>query len=243
MGLGYHRRPMKSLKRLAALATLYALAAPALAARPMITDDARIVDAKGCQVESWHRSNREAASQFWAVPACNPTGNLEISVGGAFEQTGGERRLAAGLVQGKTIFRPLQANDWGWGLAVGRSLDRPLGQERASSWYAYAPVSLSLRDDRLIVHLNLGLRSDRRTQRTHGTWGLGSELRLADHLQLITEAYGESGSRPFVHGGLRYWVVPDRVQVDTTVGTRLERGTQERWVTIGLRLLSPPFLP
>jgi hypothetical protein len=234
---------MKSPLRQLALAALCTLAIPALAARPMVTDDARIVDAKGCQLESWYRSSHEAAGQLWAVPACNPTGNLELSVGGALEGQGGDRRLATGLVQGKTIFKPLQPNDWGWGLAVGRSLDRPLGRARVPSWYAYAPVSVSLRDDNLVVHLNLGLRSDRGTDRTHGTWGLGSELRLASQLQLVTEVYGESGSRPFVHGGLRYWVVPDRVQVDTTIGARLERGTSERWMSLGLRLLSPPFLP
>ena len=36
-----------------------AAASTAHAARPMITDDARIVDAKSCQVETWSRFNRE----------------------------------------------------------------------------------------------------------------------------------------------------------------------------------------
>lgn len=46
------------------------------AARPMITDDARIVDAKACQVESWVKDNK-GSTEYWAIPACNFTGNLE----------------------------------------------------------------------------------------------------------------------------------------------------------------------
>jgi hypothetical protein len=37
--------------------------------------------------------------------------------------------------------------------------------------------------------------------------------------------------------------VPDRVQVDTTYGDRVGAGGMERWMSVGLRLLSPPFLP
>lgn len=234
---------MNLARCLAAPALLVAFALPAHAARPMITDDARIVDAKSCQVESWARGNREGPNQFWAFPACNPTGNLEITAGGAVQHEAGGTRLASSLVQGKTIFKPLQTNGWGLGLAVGRAVDRPSGEARAPSVYAYAPVSFSLRDDDVVVHLNLGLRNDRTLGHTFGTWGLGSEIRLRDRLQLIVETFGESRSRPFAHGGLRYWVVPDRVQVDATLGTRLQEGTREQWMSLGLRLLSPPFLP
>ena len=42
--------------------------------------------------------------------------------------------------------------------------------------------------------------------------------------------------------GVRYWVIPNRVQVDTTYGNRFGGGG-ERWISVGLRLLSPAFLP
>jgi len=51
----------------------------ARAARPMITDDARIVDAGSCQVETWVTRNRND-TEYWALPGCNFTGNLEISI-------------------------------------------------------------------------------------------------------------------------------------------------------------------
>jgi len=37
--------------------------------------------------------------------------------------------------------------------------------------------------------------------------------------------------------------VPDHVQIDTTYGNRFGSGSEERWISIGLRLLSVPFLP
>ncbi len=52
---------------------LFLSIAPAHAARPMYTDDARIVDPKSCQVESWIRFNRDS-TEYWALPACNPLG-------------------------------------------------------------------------------------------------------------------------------------------------------------------------
>ena len=36
---------------------------PAWAARPLITDDARIVDAKSCQIETWRRHN-EGSTEY-----------------------------------------------------------------------------------------------------------------------------------------------------------------------------------
>lgn len=61
---------------------LCSLAPTANAARPMVADDARIVDAKACQLESWVKKNRNS-TEYWALPACNFTGNLELTMGGA----------------------------------------------------------------------------------------------------------------------------------------------------------------
>ena len=54
----------------------------AFAARPMMTDDARIVDPQSCQLESWTKVY-ERHNEFWALPACNPFGFFELTVGGS----------------------------------------------------------------------------------------------------------------------------------------------------------------
>lgn len=237
---------MSRAPRLLSLLLLCLPAATVFAARPMITDDARIVDAKACQVEAWQRFNREEKHRSWAVPACNPTGNLELSAGGGWgtpETGSAERQLVAGLVQAKTLFKPLTPDDWGIGLAVGRSFERPGSGPRAASNYFYVPMSLAMQGDDIVMHLNLGLRDDRQLNRSFATWGLGSEIRLAPRLQLIAETFGESRNGTQVHAGLRWWLVPDRVQVDATTGGRVQPGVPGRWVSLGVRLLSPAFLP
>jgi hypothetical protein len=41
--------------------------------------------------------------------------------------------------------------------------------------------------------------------------------------------------------GLRYWIVTNHVQIDTTYGSQIGHLHDERWVSIGLRLITPPL--
>ena len=63
------------------LLLMLAAVADAHAARPFVTDDARLTTAGSCQLESWMRVYRQS-EEIWALPACNPSGNLEFTVGG-----------------------------------------------------------------------------------------------------------------------------------------------------------------
>src|SRR6188474_1899357 len=88
-----------------------ALMAPAAhAARPMVTDDARLIDPGACQVETWRRSLRDGY-EFWALPSCNATGNLELTLGRADlpEADGSGGRAVDYVLQGKTLFREMKA--------------------------------------------------------------------------------------------------------------------------------------
>src|SRR5262245_57302236 len=133
--------------------------APARGARPMMTDDARWVDPGACQVEAWQKVNR-GSRERWAFPACNP-GWLEITAGGNDlpDENGG--RMNDYVVQGKKIFRHLELNGYGYGLAVGAFFhgDPQPGQGQLKTAYFYVPMSKSFIDDRLIVHVNLGAQN------------------------------------------------------------------------------------
>jgi hypothetical protein len=231
------------LATLAAIASLTA-ATSVHAARPMVTDDARIVDAKSCQLETWARRNVES-TEFWALPACNPWGGAELTFGGAVTNLDGESHLTDNLIQVKTLFRPYEPGDWGVGFAVG-TIRRP-HRESANSWpgdtYFYVPVSVALGSDDVVLHVNGGAAHHRDERRTIGTWGLGAEVRITDRVYFIPETFALDRGRPFYQAGLRYWLIPSRVQVDATFGNRLVSETGERWFSIGMRLLSPPWFP
>ncbi|HSH72252.1 MAG TPA: hypothetical protein VK974_04265 [Methylophilaceae bacterium] len=213
-------------------------------ARPMVTDDARVVDPKSCQVESWVKLNK-GSNEFWALPGCNVGQNLEITYGGAMTRESGESTNTDMVMQAKTLLRTLKTNDYGIGLVVGhaRHPNRNNDDNMIGDAYLYVPVSLSMLDDNFVLHTNLGVIHDREEKINKVTWGIGSETLINKDTYFIAEVYGDNQSRAFHQLGLRYWLVPNRVQVDTTYGNRFANDTEERWFTVGLRLLSTPFLP
>jgi hypothetical protein len=221
------------------LALLLATAAAAHAARPFVTDDARVVDKGGCQVEAFvKRQRRYDETEFWFVPACNPWGPVELSLGGIWVKSvlpGDSRAFSA---QAKTLLRPLETNGFGLALSLGVTRLKPFGADSVLNPYFNAIGSLSLADDRVVAHANLGAVRDGVAKLTRGTWGVGAEvLVIAPRLYAIAESYGQRGEKPTLHGGVRYWVVPDRVQVDATLGAQNSGPPARRFHSLGLRIL------
>lgn len=216
--------------RLLLLALL--LAAPTVhAARPFVTDDARIVDQDGCQIETFvKRQRRFDESEFWFLPACNPWG-AELTAGHIrLDSTpSGDSRTT--VLQAKTLLKPLETNGSGFALTLG------VLANTASSPYFNAIGSFSFAGDRVVLHTNLGAIRDNVARISRGTWGAGAEILLiAPRLYGIIEAYGQRGEKPTAHTGLRIWIVPNQVQVDTTIG--MQQGSPERrFATVGLRIL------
>ena len=207
------------------------MAPVAHAARPFVTDDARVVDKGGCQVETFvKRQRRFDETEFWFVPACNPWG-AELTVGHARVDSAlsGDTRTA--IFQAKTLFKPLETNGSGFALTVGMLANT------ANSPYFNGAGSFSFADDRVVLHANLGGIRDNVARISRGTWGVGAEILLiAPRLYGIVETYGQRGEKPTLHGGVRFWIVPDRIQVDTTIG-RQNMSPERRFGTVGLRIL------
>ena len=111
MACRLHRKLKVSLT--ASLQTVLLLfAAPAYAARPFFTDDARIVD--NCQIETFYKRQRTySGSEFWFLPACNTSvaglpWNFELTVGGnRIERERNE------ILQTKLLLKPLEPNAGG----------------------------------------------------------------------------------------------------------------------------------
>ncbi|MBP8780625.1 MAG: hypothetical protein KBH33_13040, partial [Alicycliphilus sp.] len=82
------------------LTMLGAVATPSHAASPMVTDDARIVDARACQVESW-ATGRRGSTEYSIQPACNITGNLELALGSTRTNAHGHSQTTDVVLQGK----------------------------------------------------------------------------------------------------------------------------------------------
>jgi hypothetical protein len=219
-------------------------AADGYAARPLVVDDARIVDPKSCQLETWRRFNRDS-QENWALPGCNPTGNIEFTLGSAelpVDDLGVRSYTRTVQMQGKTLFKQLETNGSAYGLAVGGVVRSRGAADQVPNYYAYVPFTRSLLDDRMFVHINVGVQRIGETPVNSLTYGIGTEYGLTPRIFLMLETYGDNHNRNSYQSGVRVWVVPNRVQVDATVGTVAGDYGGGRWISVGLRLLSPAFM-
>jgi hypothetical protein len=216
-----------------------AAAGSAHAARPFVTDDARIVDPGGCQIETFTRQQwRERDRQFWFLPGCSPAAlkRAEITFGGLTTNNAVDGSSGTLIGQVKTLLKPLETD--GWGLAATLGSMRQADAAGGRSWNPFVNLvsSLSFAGDRMVVHANLGALHDRPVSRTLYTWGLGTEVLLVGKLSGIAETYNQQGEKPSTQVGLRYWISPNRLQVDTTLGTQ-SADERRRWMSVGMRFL------
>jgi hypothetical protein len=212
------------------------LSVPAWAARPFVTDDARLTTAGSCQLESWMRVYPES-SEVWALPACNPGGNLEVTLGGGLAAVSGSPATGDYVLQLKSLFRPLVTNGWGAGWSIG-TVQHPQatpGPNVLGSTYAYLPVSVSFLGDQAIMHANVGWLRDKASNQDRRTWGLGFEIPTVSRLTLIVESFGDDQNRPFWQSGVRFAVVPNLFQIDATVGQQAGSDAGGRWLSLGFR--------
>lgn len=221
-------------------------AMPAFAARPFLTDDARVVDARACQLETWSQLNAHG-DEFWFLPACNFVGNIETTVGFAIlpSDDNPTPHDAALALQAKTILGRIEEYRVAIGLAAGTILDPNAGQgdEELRSAYSYVPVTGDFTgEQRYLMHANLGVRYDDQSDDgpVSAIFGIGLELGILPRLFALGEFYGDHREPPITQGGVRLWIVPERLQVDAVGGVRVG-DPNEHWFSVGLRALSPPL--
>ena len=206
------------------------------AARPMVTDDARLTKDGRCQVETWIKAY-SGGHEFWALPACNPFGNFELTLGTAASKLSGETTSHDYIFQAKTLFKELNPDGWGFGVAIGTAQHENKlhpGPNGLGSTYVYFPISHSFLEDQLITHVNFGYTHYKETSKESLTWGVGSEYKLRENLLYVLESFGDQHTSAYVQTGLRYSVVPDIFQIDTTVGRQFNKDDSD-WLSIGIR--------
>lgn len=207
----------------------------ALAGRPMNVDDAALVAAGSCQLESWFQHNQDFR-ELWAVPACNPTGNLELAAGAARMTFPAEKDHTLYVLQAKTLLKPMDNTRWGVAMAVGTQFDDT--QQLHGDVFVNLPVSLSFYDGRLMNHLNLGWLHEREGKRHLLTWGVGHEFAVNDYLGVIAEVYGNQQDRPNFQAGFKSWLKKDYIQLDATYGDRLGSKGNASFFSLGLVLVT-----
>lgn len=213
------------------------LPASAWAGRPFFIDDAGLTESRSCQLEAWWQSSHEA-HEWWALPACNPFGNFELTAGITTLQTDGADRVQSYLVQGKTLVRALENGSYGFGVAFG--VTRP-DRSPGGTDYAYMPFSLMSDAGATVGHFNLGWLRDRADDSNRTTWGLGVEHAWTRRIATFGEVFGDDTTDPTLHVGFSFGLVPERIQLDTTYGHSAGTANNGNFYSVGVSVYLPSF--
>ncbi|WP_256079370.1 hypothetical protein [Massilia sp. YIM B04103] len=209
----------------------------AQAARPMAADDASILDAGHCQLESWSQRT-SAQTEFWAMPACR-VGSWELGAGTGRlqEREGAQARTRSHMLQAKTLFRPLSTNSWGAGLVLAEQFHS--GDHGQGDLSLNLPISFSFQGDAVLLHANAGWLRERTAHRGGATWALGAEFAVTPKTALTLESFGSRFGHSYVQAGVRHTLIQDRLDIDASYGERLGWRGKERIFAIGLTLAGP----
>ena len=198
-------------------------------ARPLLTDDAQVLGPGECQVETWVQRTART-EQLWLLPACVVSGANEWALGGRAASSGYSGH-SEWLGQYKTVWRSVGPGRTGGAIALGAG--RSEGQ---SFVYMNLPLTWRSASEPTAIHVNAGWIGPVASKRPGWmTWGVASELRVSPDLWGIVERYHPSPDRTQFQAGLRWWIVPSKLQLDATLGQLREGGMKVTSATAGLR--------
>ena len=155
----------------------------------------------------------------------------------------GHSSFANEIYQIKSIIRPIAINQTGYSIVLGNGRDPKSTMNKViQDWYLNVPISYPY-NDQLVIHTNLGVThvTDEKTEKIN--WGLSSEYNYNERIDLISEIFNQSSNRTYFQFGLRYWLIKNRAQIDTTYMNSFNHIGEDQSFSVGLRLLSLPFLP
>lgn len=221
---------------------MLAAASTAWAGAPLVTDDAAVLASKTCQLETWIFATRDSR-EYWALPACNFTGNLELAAGGARTHADDGESASVIQLQAKTVLFATDDRVWSFGAVGGgvRDTGAPHGRSALQTYYAKALASWYPRKD-LEIDLNLGA-ANAYGSGTFALAGASIQYSVVPSLQLLAETFHDEPGTASYQIGARWLAVPNRFEAYVSYANRFH-GAPEGWsAIIGIRLQTPDFLP
>ena len=212
------------------------LSQPSWAGRPFTTEDAGVLTAGGCELETFgaHLRARPDPSERggWGQVGCGIGFNTQLAVGAGRFRSGDESSTVTGLL-GKTALRPLADHSFGVALAYAIEGTKPSGQDlrRARS---SAALVVSIPHGRTITHANLGIRRDHLEGKSAATYALAIERLGERGVDVGVEVFGQGSESPWIGTGARYAIEPEKLFVDFSFAVQ-SGGNDARLLTLGLK--------
>lgn len=215
------------------------LTLPALAGRPLSSDDAGTADAGTCQVEAWAEKVGSDRATVLA-PACGLLPGLEFGADVAVPRPRNGVRAEAGLAlklapEGWKL--GLGGRELRFGLKAGGGWLKPEGagwQATGSSLLGLATLEAT---ETVSLHLNLGAARDRASRVTASVASLALVWTPLEPLLLFAETQANNRRDTFGatvnSAGARWWLLKDTLGLDISASREAASGATTTW-TLGL---------
>jgi hypothetical protein len=207
------------------------------AARPLATDDAGVLEAKGCEAEFYGSRLRLPGLAREITGSAQLTCGLGASTQAALaygrsssDDPDNAGRKDSLLLAAKTqVFSGEQTS---FALSAGGVMGRAVGTPfHFDSLFFNAVASTDLATG-WRGHANLGWVNSHADHSQSTTWNLATEYTLREGLDAVAETYGDDRSRPWFGAGVRWQAAPGWV-VGTSFAVQSDP-LRERMLTLGL---------
>lgn len=215
-------------------------AAFAAGGRPQTTDDATLTNARSCQIETWFQHAR-GDEQLWSLPACNPTGNFEITAGALLDFPDHRANARQYTLQGKLVWPhpPGDAKDFATaGLAFGAFYLDARATNAWSSVFAYVPLTLRWTENTQ-THFNLGWSRDLIGHHEDLTYDAAFSDDIGPRYNVFAEVFGVGRAKPSMDAGGALIFLDGVVQLDGSVGRPLSGNWRGLIFSVGAEWYPP----
>lgn len=204
------------------------LCGSAHAVRPQTTEDAGLNPPGTCQFEVWQDQARDGHHAHQA-PVCGVLPDLELGAE-SVHSIPSKKHLEARALSLKWVPDWAQWQDWQFGLKGGALSQKPVGSPHwhAVNWSAMLLATHEL-SHQWTLHINLGHIHD---IDQHGTvTNINASLNWRPHPRwlIFAEVLGDTRTASQKGGGLRWWLLQDRVAVDVTAARNGNHARTSVW--------------
>jgi hypothetical protein len=233
MPMPKHRHLLRALTAALAISST----GTAWAGRPLQTEDAGVLGAGECEIESFAARERvrdePTARALSAQVGCGIGLRSQLALAAARTRAAGEKVDDITLV-GKTWLRELDDDDIGVTLAYALGATRlPGASLRHEATEVRAVVTVPRGDWQ--VHANAGWARSEADRLNSTIWGMAAERTGLGPVDLMAEVFGDDRSDPWLNAGLRWNAIPDRLNLDASYGVQMN-SARARLLTVGFKL-------
>lgn len=191
----------------------------------MIVDDATIASTH--LLETW-----AGTEESWVQPIISVSRSWNINPGIIFNTSNQQVDPTNWVIENKFVG---SGNRWSFGNVTAAVFDF---DGRLSQIYSYIPVSRTIFNYNSYIHLNVGVKSNHLEEEwDHSLFlGLRGDFSLTPRTILLSEVYSTATDAIGFQGGLRFIVIPGRMESDITYGQTFDGEIKYPGFNIGISL-------